>query len=115
MITANDLRNTAQIHDNSTQAHFLKFVTSEATPSIEDLHFRNCLTFECNSSSSFFFVLGCMTTALIEHGYSWHVFDSHSCSEQNVSTQDGKSVLLKVQDFFELAKYLEFAYLEVTN
>ena len=59
MITANDLRNTAQIHDNSTQAHFLKFVTSEATPSIEDLHFRNCLTFECNSSF-FFFVLGCM-------------------------------------------------------
>lgn len=114
MITANDLRNTAQIHDNSTQAHFLKFVTSEATPSIEDLHFRNCLTFECNSSF-FFFCSWLYDTALIEHDYSWHVFDSHSCSEQNVSTQDGKSVLLKVQDFFELAKYLEFAYLEVTN
>ena len=56
-----------------------------------------------------------MTTALIEHGHSWHVFDSHSCSEQNVSTQDGKSVLLKVQDFFEVAKYLQSAYSEVTH
>lgn len=94
----------------------MKFATSEATPSIEDLFFRNCLAFECNSSSFFlFFFFGCMTTALIEHGHSWHAVDSHSCSEQNVSTQDGKSVLLKFQDFFELAKYLQSAYLEVTN
>ena len=56
-----------------------------------------------------------MTTALIEHGHSWHAFNSHSCGEQNVSTQDGKSVLLKFQDFFELAKYLQSEYLEVTN
>ena len=40
------------------------------------------------------------------------VFDSHSRDEGGINIPNGRSVLLKLRYIFEIAKYIQVAYLE---
>ena len=52
------------------------------------------------------------TTAVILLRNCYYLFDSHSRDERTLSVVDGKSVLMKFRDLYELEKYLQVAYLK---